>query len=279
MPGRLELLAGNTRFQVTVGIVIFVTLVGLIGPHFTRDPTDRLGGRYDPPCWKFKLGTDNAGRDVWSQLVNGIQNSLMVGGIAGGIAIVIAFLMGGVGGYKGGLTDEGINTVCNIFLVLPVIPMLIVLSRLAGRRTLFMVALIISILMWAGAARAIRSQVLSLKERGFVDLARISGKGDVSILFLEILPNMLAYVVIQFFSIVGGAIVTEAGISMLGLGPTTVSTLGSMLHWTIMKQAIHGGVWWWFVPPGLIVLFFTGSLFMVGSTIDDALNPKLRGVL
>lgn len=279
MPGRLELLAENTRFKVAVGAVLFITLVGLIGPHLAMDPTDRLGDRYEAPSWEYKLGTDNGGRDVWAQLVTGIHNSLLVGAIAGAIAILIAFFMGGVGGYKGGLVDEGANMISNVFLVLPVIPMLIVLAQLSGGRTLFMVAVIISMLMWAGAARAIRSHVLSLKERKFVDLARISGKGDISIIFKEILPNMLGYVMISLFTIMGGAIVAEAGISLIGLGPTTVTTLGGMMHWAIMKQAIHGGMWWWFIPPGIIIILITGSLLMIGSVIDDVLNPKLRGVL
>jgi peptide/nickel transport system permease protein len=166
-----------------------------------------------------------------------------------------------------------------VFLTLPLIPILVVLSVLFKQRSLFLIAFIISIVTWPGAARALRSQVLSLKERGFVDLARVSGKGSLRILFGEIFPNMLAYVFIQFVGMIGSAIVIEAGISLIGLGPGNIATLGSMLYWSIIAHAIHLGAWWWFIPPGLIILLFTGSMFMIGSVMDDVLNPKLRGVL
>lgn len=283
MPGRLELLANNSGFGIALGVVIFIILLGVIGPFFTLNPDDwnppHGGKRYEEPSWDHKLGTDSFGYDVWAQTIYGIRHSLMVGVIAGLVGLIIAFLMGGIGGYSGGLFDEGLNIVSNVFLTLPMIPILIVLAVFFERRSLLLVAFIIAILIWPGAARAIRSQVLSLKERNFVDLAKITGKGSSSILFIEIFPNMFAYIFIQFCTMLGGAIVMEAGISLIGLGPTNVVTLGSMLHWSIANQAIHMSVWWWFLPPGIIVLFFTGSMIMMGSVIDDVLNPKLRGVL
>jgi peptide/nickel transport system permease protein len=279
MPGRIELLAKNTRFQVTVAIVIFIIVMGIIGPYFTMDPDDFTGKKYESPSWNHKLGTDLLGRDVWAQLVHGVRNSLMVGFIAGLLGLVFAFVVGGIGAYKGGWTDEGLNLISNVFLILPLIPILVIISVLFKERSLLLIAFIISIVMWPGAARALRSQVLSLKERGFVDLARISGKGSLRIVFGEIFPNMLAYVFIQFVGMVGSSIVMEAGISLIGLGPSNIATLGSILYWSIIAHAIHLGIWWWFIPPGLVILLFTGSMFMIGSLIDDVLNPKLRGVL
>ena len=279
MPGRMEMLAKNTRFQVVLGVVIFMIIVAIIGPFFTMNPKAFIGERHEPPSWNHKLGTNIFGRDLWARLIYGLRNSLLVGFTAGLLALIIAFIVGGIGAYKGGLFDEGLNLSSNIFLTLPTIPLLIILSVALGERSLFLVAFIISIILWAGAARALRSQVLSLKGRGFVDLARVSGKGDSRILFGEIFPNMLAYVFIQFVAIVGAAIVAEAGISLLGLGPTGVVTLGNMLHWAIGNQAISAGIWWWFVPPGVVIVLFTGSMVMIGSVIDDVLNPKLTGVL
>lgn len=288
MPGRLEILAESTRFQVSVAIVVFVISVGLIGPHFTYEwDQNRVSienyhsqafSQNEPPSWEHKLGTNHLSYDVWADMVNGIRNSLFVGAIAGVIALLVAFIFGGVGAYKGGLVDEGCNLMANVFLTIPMIPLMIVLASVVGGGTLLLVALIIAVVSWAGQARAIRSQVFSLKTRGFVDLARISGKSDWVILFKEVLPNMLAYVMITFFSIFAGAIVAEAGISMLGLGPTTVPTLGLMLYWA-RQGAIHMGYWWTFIPPGLFVLVIGGTLFMIGSTMDDALNPRLRGIL
>lgn len=279
MSTQMKLLARNTRFQVALGVVIFIIVVGIIGPYFVMDPNDYTGGMYEPPSWSHKLGTDSFGCDVWAELIYGIRNSLIVGSIAGLIGLVIAFVIGGLGGYIGGLFDDGLNLMSNIFLTLPLIPLLIILSALFEYRSLYLVAAIISCVIWPGTARALRSQVLSLKGRNFVDLALISGKSASSILFREIFPNMLAYIFISFCSIIGGAIVAEAGISLIGLGPTTTVTLGLMLHWPIMNQAIHMGIWWWFVPPGIIIMLISGSVITIGSVIDDALNPKLRGVL
>ena len=245
----------------------------------TLDPYDYTGGRYEPPSSQHILGTDILGRDVWAQLIVGIRNSLMVGFLAGAIGLLIAFLVGGFGGYIGGLLDEGINTITNVFIVLPTIPILIILSATLKQRSLLTVAGFIAIIIWSGGARSLRAQVLSLKERDFVRLARISGKSTLDIIFREIFPNMLSYVFISFCGMFGGAVMAEAGISMIGLGPTTIETLGSMLHWSIMNQAIHMGVWWWFIPPGIVLISFTGALFAMGSVIDDVLNPKLRGVL
>ena len=280
MPSRVEMLAKNTRFQVILAVVIFTIIVGAIGPFFTMDPYDyTTGRRFEPPSWNHKLGCDAFGYDVWARLTYGIRHSLVVGFVAGSIALVIAFIMGGIGAYKGGWTGEGTNLLSNVVLTLPVIPVLIVLAATLGHRSLFLVAAIIAVIAWPGPARALRSQVLSLKERGFVDLARVSGKGGSRILFGEIFPNMLAYVFIQFIGMIGGAMVMEAGISLIGLGPSGVITLGNMLHWAIVNQAIVNGSWWWFIPPGLIILLITGSLFVIGSVIDDVLNPKLTGVL
>jgi peptide/nickel transport system permease protein len=279
MPGRVEMLAKNTRFQVALAVVIFMIIVGIIGPFFTIDPDAFSGGRNESPSWNHKAGTDIFGHDLWSRLIYGLRNSLLVGFTAGLIALIIAFMVGGIGAYRGGLFDDGLNLFSNVFLTLPTVPLLLVLSVALGQRSLFFIAFVISIILWAGAARALRSQVLSLKERGFVGLARVSGKGNLKILFGEIFPNMLAYVFIQFVGMVGAAIVAEAGISLLGLGPSDVVTLGNILHWAIGNQAVSAGIWWWFVPPGIVIVLFTGSMIMIGSVMDDVLNPKLTGVL
>lgn len=275
MSSKVELLAKNIKFQIVLAIIVFVIIVGVIGPFFTMDPKEYTGAQYESPSWNHKLGTDVFGRDIWAQLIHGIRNSLIVGFTAGLIALVIAFVIGGIGAYVGGLIDEILNFTSNVFLVLPIVPILIILSLLVRERSFFLVASIIAVTGWPGTARAIRSQILSLKEREFVDLARISGKSNIEILFTEIFPNMLAYVFIQFCGMVGGAIMSEAGISLIGLGPTTEFTLGSILHWSIACHAITMGIWYWFVPPGLVLIIFAGSLISLGTVIDDVLNPKL----
>ena len=219
------------------------------------------------------------GRDVFAQLVHGTRYSLTVGFFAGLIGLLIGFTLGGLSGYIGLMAvSESLNMLSNIFLIIPTVPLLIVLSSTLKIRSLLMVAMIIALTIWPGTARSLRSQILSLKERDFVNVARISGKSKLEIIFKELLPNMLSYVFISFCGMFGGAVMAEAGISLIGLGPTDIVTLGSMLHWSIANYALTNRVWWWFVPPGIVLISFTGSLIMLGSVIDDVLNPKLQGL-
>ncbi|GAI33391.1 unnamed protein product, partial [marine sediment metagenome] len=148
-------------------------------------------------------------------------------------------------------------------------------SLLTGR-SLVTVAMLIALFSWPWMARNMRSQVLSLRERKFVDLARISGKSDFIIVVKEILPNMLAYVFLVFIMATGWAVVMESSISVIGLGPTTGFTLGKMLRLVIDWDMIRLGAWWYFIPPGLVIVMFTGTLMMLTSVIDDVLNPKVR---
>lgn len=279
MPNRIELLAKNKSFHIAAGIALFIILVGILGPMFTRNPEAFSGDRYESPNMEFKLGTDHLGRDIWARMIHGIRNSLLIGFTAGGIGIIIAIIMGGVGAYIGGLTDEGVNLVTNVFLVIPMIPLLILLSVLfaGGSRTIWTLSMIIAIVSWPGASRAIRSQVLSLKERNFIELATVSGKGDSTILVKEIFPNMLAYIFIQFCNAFGGAVMAEAGIGLIGLGPSDTPTIGTILHFAISNTAHLQGIWWWFIPPGVVLIIFTTFLLVFGSILDDVLNPKLRG--
>jgi peptide/nickel transport system permease protein len=277
VPSRKELLAKNRKFQICSVIVIGITMLGVIGPFVTRDPSKiGAGGIYEPPSLAFLLGTDMAGRDVFAQLCVAIRDSLWVGIIAGFSSLGIAILLGGVLAYKKGLIDEGANFVTNVFLVLPELVILIIIAALLQGRSLVVVGILIGLFSWPWMARSIRSQILSLRERRFVDLARISGKSDLSIVVKEILPNMLAYVFLVLIIGVSSAVVVEAGISVIGLGPTEGFTLGMMLEWAISWNAPLAGKWWYFIPAGLILVILTGTLIMITAVIDDVLNPKVR---
>jgi len=278
MPGRAELLVRNRSFQICLFIIALITMIGVIGPFVILNPNEYVGLKYEPPSLNHILGTDVYGRDVFSGLIHGIRNSLYIGLTAGLLAVTIAILLGGWSGFVGGIPGEIINTVANIFVVLPTVPLLLVLSVAFRQRSQFLVAGLIALLGWAGATRSIRSQVLSLKERDYVNLARLSGKSRLLILFTEIFPNMLSYIFISFCAALGGAILAEAGISLLGLGPTTVITLGMILHYAVATQSYAIGVWWWFIPPGLVLVIYTGTLAVMTSTIDSVLNPKMRRI-
>jgi len=259
----------NKKIAVCSIIVLIFAFIGIFGPFFVVDPMEFSGYPLEPPSLAHPLGTDIFGRDLFSWLVYGIRNSMIVGAIAGGISLLIAITMGGLSGYLRGLVGEFFNAIINIFLVIPVVPLLIILSTLAKERSLLLVALFIGcVTAWPGAARAIRAQVLSLREKEFINLAMLTGKGSKSIIFGEIFPNMISYILLQFCGAFANAMVAEAGISLIGLGPANIPTLGMMLHWSIRSLTILLGIWWWFVPPGVALIILSGALYTISISYE-----------
>jgi peptide/nickel transport system permease protein len=277
-----ELLIRSRKFLIGTAIVLAIILFAIIGPALTRDPLAYSSHYVEPPSNEFLLGTGNFGEDVLAQLCTGTRNSLMIGAIAGGLAMLIAVLLGGIGPYKGGLVDEIANAFTNVVMVFPMLPLLILLAAIFEQRSMFLLALLIGLTSWPWAARCIRSQVLTLKERGFIDVARMSGMKDRKIVVAEIMPNMLAYIIIVFVVSLSIAVLTEAGLSMIGLGPdpSTSVTLGSMLYWVMnsTQAALPWNLWWCFIPPGLILTIFLVAVFIMHNGMDEVFNPRLRRV-
>lgn len=276
-----EVLLKSRKFMIASGFMGLIIMLGIIGPMVTRDPNKKNYKRiFQPPSSEFILGTTTFGEDVFAQLCMGIRNSLIVGVLAGVLGTLIAVLFGALGPYKGGLADDISNFVTNIAIVFPILPLLIILAAILEHRSLFLVGGLIAVTSWPWAARSIRSQVLTLKEREFVNLARMSGMNDRRIVIEEILPNMLAYIMMVFVLLVGGAIIAEAGISMIGLGPYGTITLGQMLYWAIHQTiAPHWwDGWWWFFPPGLVLTMFLSAVFVMHAGMDEIFNPRLRRV-
>ena len=275
MVNKIKSLAKNRRFQFCLAIIVSIMAIGVVGPFLTVDPYDYVAKGFQPPSSEFILGADRCGRDNFARLVLGMRNSILVGSIAGTLAVLIALVAGGLGGYTGGILDDVLNGIANIFLVIPAVPILILLSVIVGYRSFLFVAVVISITSWAGQARAIRSQVLSLKRERMVDLARLSGKSNINILFKEIFPNMLSYILILFCGGIGIAMLAESGVSLIGLGPSEGVTLGSLFHEAIVDGALLRGWWWSFIPPGLLLLTFTSTMIIASSTMDEIVNPKM----
>jgi peptide/nickel transport system permease protein len=277
-----ELLIRSRKFLIGTAIVLAIILFGIIGPALTRDPLAYSSHFVEPPSSQFLLGTGNFGEDVLAQLCTGTRISLMIGAIAGSLAMLIAVLVGGIGPYKGGLVDEIANAFTNAVMVFPMLPLLILLAAILEERSMFLLAALIGLTSWPWAARCIRSQVLTLKERGFIDVARMSGMKDRKIVVAEIMPNMLAYIIIVFVVSLSIAVLTEAGLSMIGLGPdpSTNVTLGSMLYWVMngTQLPLPWDLWWGFIPPGLILTIFLVAVFIMHNGMDEVFNPRLRRV-
>jgi len=260
-------------FLLLISIFVTLVLIGAIGPYFVKSPTRTVGPRLMPPCREYPLGTDALGRDVMAQIVHGLRNSLIIGLFAGLIAIIIATVLGILSGFLKGLIGEILTTIINIFLLIPQIPLLLLVASAVRIRSMWLIVILIGTLIsWPAPARAIRSLALSIREREFIDLARISAKSSLSIAFNEILPNILPYVFLQFGTTYASAIFTETGISLIGLGPTDRITLGWILNQVVVMNAYVVGAWWWFLFPGVVISLLVLSLYLMPLVLSRKLQ-------
>jgi peptide/nickel transport system permease protein len=274
----MGLLRFNPRFYVSLGICLFIAALGLLGPLILTDhtPTDVVGGLYDPPSVVPPLGTDNIGHDVWALLLYGTRTSLYVGLVAGFVATVIGLVIGTLAGYRGGWIDEALMGMTNVMLTIPSIVVLILISIALQTRTATGVALVIAATSWPWLARAVRAQASSVRTREHLDIARLSGARTVSLIIHDVIPYMLSYIVMAFVLQVSSAVLAEAALSLLGLGPSNGVSLGVMLHWALAWEAVRTGAWWAFVPPTLLLTLIAFALLMLQSSLDEVFNPRLR---
>lgn len=226
------------------------------------------------------LGTDNFGRDVLTELVSATGVSLVIGFVAGLVATTIGLIFGLVSGYIGGLVDEVIVFITNLFTVIPAFVLLILISFSIGqeRRGAFTIAVVIGLTSWVWTARAVRAQVISLRNRDHVNLSKLSGHSIFHILLTDILPYIASYVVMALILQMSSAILAEAGLSILGLGPRTteVPTLGLMMNWGMIYQAHILGKWWAYFPVILVIALISFSMNLMNTGLDQVFNPALR---
>ena len=233
----------------------------MIAPFFTLDPRDSGNKGLQPPSAEHLLGTTKLGYDVFAQLATGTRGSLYVGLIGGLSAMLLAIVFGILAGYFGGWLDEVLMLATNIMLVIPGLPLVMVIAAYVQNaeglgdfaRSSTLVALILGITGWAGSAVVLRAQARSLRTREYVAAARVAGESGLRIIFVEILPNLVPLIAAQLIFGVMAAVLGEAGLSYLGLGPTNSITLGTMLNDAQTGQAVGSRAWWWFVPPGLMI--------------------------
>lgn len=239
--------------------------------NYIKVPDDR-----SPSSMDHLLGTNDYGYDQLVLLIHGLKNSILFGFFVGSICVAIAIFMGVIGPYIGGTVDEIFSLITNISLAFPVIPFILLLNTMIEVRSMMIVAIVIALFNWPWAARSIRSEVLSLKERNFVKLAKVTGENKLKIAFLEVMPNLFSYIFLVFIIIIGIAIITEAAISMIGLGQQEIVTLGVMLHWSQQFGHVVRNLYNLWVPPGLILTIFIVLIYIVHSSMVQVFNPKLR---
>lgn len=228
----------------------------------------------------FILGTDNFGRDVLTELAAATGTSLKIGLIAGIIATLIGLFLGLLAGYVGGILDDFIMFITNIFTVIPSFILLVLISFSVSEnaRGVMLTAVIIGITSWPWTTRSVRSQVMSLRNRDHVNLSKLSGHSLPKIILTDILPYVASYIVMAFILQISSGILSEAQLSMLGLGPATtkVSTLGLMMNWAIAYKAPLTGAWWAFLPVILAITLISFSLNLMNTGLDQVFNPQLR---
>ena len=226
------------------------------------------------------LGTDNFGRDVLTELVKATVVSLQIGFVAGIIATLIGLILGLVSGYVGGFVDDGIMFVTNLFTVIPSFVLLILISFSIGQeqRGAFIIAVVIGATSWVWTARAVRSQVISLRNRDHVNLSKLSGHSITHIIVKDILPYIASYVIMALILQISSGILAEAGLSILGLGPRTtdVPTLGLMMNWAMIYQAHILGKWWAYFPVIIVIALIAFSMNLMNTGLDQVFNPALR---
>jgi peptide/nickel transport system permease protein len=231
-----------------------------------------------PPSWQYPLGTDFFGRDLLAALVVGMWQTATIGVIAGGLGTLIGVVLGFISAYFGGWIDLGIRSVCQILTPIPVLLIQVVVAGSLDKRdvTIFTMAFIVVILAWMGPTLVIRSQVLTMKERQFVAVAKLSGVSDLGIIFKEILPGLLPFLAAAFVGQVFSAVFASFYLAVLGLGPIREPLLGNII-WSAQSQgAFFNGWWWWPIEPAVAMILVLGSLAMINMGLDELANPRVR---
>ena len=268
----------NNKLRIGLTIIVFLLALALFGPLLTdNEPMDYANPRgAEPPSGEFWFGTTTFGQDVFSQFVHGLRATFVVGAIGGGLGTLLGIVIGFTAGYRGGLVDEVLNMLTNIILVIPTLAVLLIITAYLEVRGVLMESMFIGFTSWCWTARAVRAQTFSLRSREFVDLARLSGMKSWTIVFNEIAPNMMSYLLLVFILQFGGATLNAATLEFIGLGPTTGISLGLMMNYSVLWGALVLGVWWWFIPPGLAITALVGALYVTNVGLDEVFNPKLR---
>lgn len=266
--------------MMTLGLVLLALILvpGLFGQWFTDPDQLRLmaGGINAPPSWAHLLGTQNEGRDVLTYILKGMPNTLLIGLVGGGSAVLLGTVLGMVAGYFGGPLDGLIRNTVDIGLTIPPLAILIMIAASFSVVTPLTMGLVIALTSWMHPTRVIRSQVLSLREREFVLLLRLSGASPTQIIFLELMPNLIPFLAATFVNAFATALLASIGLEVLGLGSLHTPTLGNLIYFAIIGNAMWLGLWWWWLPPILIFIVFFMGLFFVSTALDALANPRLE---
>jgi len=273
----LRLLFSHPMGSFGVVIIALFLIMAFFAPFLgTVDPSasGEVENLLIPPSTQFWFGTDDLARDIWSQIIYGSRISLTVGFVAAVITVFTGSLVGLVAGYYGKMVEEVLMRIVDFFMMLPELPLMIVLAAVLGP-SMWNIILVVSLVSWPTTARVVRSQVLSLKERPFVESSRCIGASNIQLMFAEILPNVVPLMFAQAVIMITEAIYAEAVLSFLGLGDPTSISWGMMLNF-VFESGVIAESFWWVVPPIVCIVALTVSFSLVGTAISDVLEPGYK---
>jgi peptide/nickel transport system permease protein len=279
----------NSKLLIGSAIIAAILLVGILGRFFwdinlaytassplNMPPIGFVNSRGQEGMWEHPLGTENSGRDMLALLIVGAPNSFLIGVIAATGGMGIGIILGFTAGFVGGRVDDVIRLISDVMITIPALMVLIVIQSVLRQVDITTMALLIAAFAWPSPTRLIRAQVLSMRESGYVQMAKLSGASTPSIMFQEILPNLLPYLAASFIGNATGAILAAVGLETLGLGPQRVPTLGGAIYDAISAAALIRNMWWWWGLPTLLLgLMFVG-LLLINLGFDEIANPRLR---
>ena len=283
----------NGKLLAGAAIIATVVSLGLLGPFVWNVTQARVascplnlpplgcdvpGPGFQPAQASHPLGTESSGRDILALIITGTPNSLLVGAIAAAIGVVVGMLLGVTAGFIGGRADAVIRVAADSVITIPSLAVLIVISSYVREVDIRSMGLLLALFAWPGPTRVIRAQVLSLRERGYVQMARLSAVPPFSIMVFELLPNLMPYLAANFTGSVSANILAATGLEALGLGPSRVPTLGMTIFYAIRGAAILRGMWWWWGLPILMLIVIFSGLFLITIGLDEVANPRLRGI-
>ena len=255
-----------------------LALAGVAGPLLVDTELAAIGAvrPRQPPGGTFLLGTDTQGRDVLAAMLLALPRTLAIGLMAGLLGLAVGGLLGIVAGYFRGAADAVIRTAADVAMTIPSIAVLVLVATNVRSMTVALMAVIVAGLAWMYPARTIRAQTLSLRERPYIDVARLNGIGGLRLVLTEILPNLAPYLAASFVTAVSSAMLATVGLEALGLGPQNELTLGMMIYWAQYYGAVLRGMWWWWAPPVAAIAFIFSCLLAASVGLDRLVNARLR---
>jgi len=277
--GGLRYLGRNRQLLLGIILLSALALFVILGHLFYNTshyrPLSVPGGR--APSAQFPLGTDSQGRDIMAVMIEGTPLTLYMGLVAGFLGVAIGTVLAFSGAYYGGWIDALVRGVVDIGLTIPTFLVLIIVAiSIHSAMTVPQMGLVVAALAWLWPTRTIRSQVLTMRERGYVHVARMSGAGSLKIIFTELMPNLLPYLAASLVAAVAAAVLASLGLEALGLGAVDSPTIGMTIYWVIFYGALLQGMWWWFLPPIIVIIVLFMGLFGLSAGLDEIANPRLR---